>query len=61
MNEFKISKKSKLNYDSYYNKNGSAWRYIGAIDKVNNIIKLCNNLLKIILYFYKLIKIKCKN
>jgi len=42
VNNIAISHKLKNNYDSYYDDGTtSIWRTLGAIDKVNNILKLC--------------------
>ena len=39
--DINISDKLKSNYDIYY-EGESEWRWSGAIDKVNNIVSLCN-------------------
>ena len=41
MKEFSVDDKIKEFYDGYYN-GTSAWRQLRAIDKVNNIVRLCS-------------------
>lgn len=41
MEDISVSNKLKANYDSYY-EGESEWRWLGAIEKVNNIVLLCN-------------------
>ena len=44
MNEIMISDHLKSNYDCYYEDGDSEWRKLGAIDKADNIARLCGNL-----------------
>lgn len=39
--KLKVDDKLKANYDTYY-KGESEWRWLGSIDKVNNIVSLCS-------------------
>jgi len=42
MKNIYVNERLKDNYNNYY-KGESDWRWLGAIDKVNNIINLCND------------------
>lgn len=42
MQNFTPSKSLKENYDEYYKEGELEWRKLGATDKVNNIIQLCD-------------------
>lgn len=42
INDFSVSKKWKDNYDNHYKKDESDWRWLGAMEKVNNIVSLSN-------------------
>lgn len=44
MNEFKVRQDLISNYKDYYLSENSEWRRLGALDKSNNIISLCNDL-----------------
>lgn len=44
MIEVKISEHLQNNYEDYYEDGDSEWRWLGALDKVDNIQALCNNL-----------------
>ncbi|KAF3983166.1 MAG: class I SAM-dependent methyltransferase [Methylococcales symbiont of Hymedesmia sp. n. MRB-2018] len=44
MNEVKISEDLKGNYEDYYEGGDSEWRWLGAIDKAQNISTLCKGL-----------------
>ena len=39
-----VSEHLRENYDGYYSAGDSEWRRLGAIDKVENIVALCNGL-----------------
>lgn len=40
----KISDRLQHNYEKYYEKGDSEWRWIGALDKADNILALCKDL-----------------
>ncbi|OIO68659.1 MAG: class I SAM-dependent methyltransferase [Zetaproteobacteria bacterium CG12_big_fil_rev_8_21_14_0_65_55_1124] len=44
VNQTKVSDHLLSNYADYYEEGDSAWRWLGAIDKAENIVSLCNNL-----------------
>ena len=44
MKNYGLSEELKRNYDDYYKEGDSEWRRLGALDKADNIISLCNNL-----------------
>ena len=44
MLKLKVSDYLKTNYDDYYVQGDLEWRRVGAVDKVNNIVSLCNTL-----------------
>ena len=44
MNQVKVSEDLKDNYEDYYEEGDSEWRWLGAIDKAQNISTLCKNL-----------------
>ena len=44
MNQVKVSEDLKGNYEDYYEEGDSEWRWLGAIDKAQNISTLCKNL-----------------
>ena len=39
-----ISDRFQANYEDYYEQGDSEWRWLGALDKANNIVSLCNAL-----------------
>jgi len=39
-----ISDRLKANYEDYYEQGDSEWRWLGALDKANNIVSLCSAL-----------------
>ena len=41
MKDILLSNKLKTNYDNYYD-GESQWRWLGALDKVKNIVDLCS-------------------
>jgi len=43
MKELIVSEHLKNNYEGYYTGGDSEWRWLGAIDKAENIVSLCNN------------------
>jgi SAM-dependent methyltransferase len=44
MDKMGVSKKLRNNYDDYYKDGDSGWRWLGAIDKADNILSLSQNL-----------------
>ena len=42
MKDISVSDKLRANYDNYY-QGESEWRWLGALDKVSNIVTLCNS------------------
>lgn len=44
MDETKVSAHLLSNYEDYYKEGDSEWRWLGAIDKADNIITLCKSL-----------------
>jgi len=44
MDKFVLSSQMKSNYADYYKSGNSKWRWLGAIDKANNILILTHNL-----------------
>ncbi|MGK2906917.1 MAG: class I SAM-dependent methyltransferase [Desulfuromonadales bacterium] len=44
MNEIKVSEDLKNNYEDYYEDDDSEWRWLGALDKAQNISTLCKGL-----------------
>jgi ubiquinone/menaquinone biosynthesis C-methylase UbiE len=42
MKVLSVSDKLKAFYDDYYTEGESEWRWAGSLDKVNNIVTLCN-------------------
>ncbi len=45
MNDLGITEQLRANYDSYYDDPSlAAWRRIGALDKANNVVRLCAGL-----------------
>ncbi len=44
MSDIEISADLKSNYEDYYEEGDSEWRWLGAINKVNNIQALCTDL-----------------
>lgn len=42
MSDFSVNDRLKENYDNYY-EGESEWRWLGAIDKADNIVALCKN------------------
>ena len=43
MDETVLSKRLMNNYQHYYEEGDSEWRWLGAIDKAENIISLCSS------------------
>ena len=50
MNAVKISAHLQSNYEDYYEKGDSEWRWLGAKDKAHNIQILCKDLLTLSAY-----------
>jgi ubiquinone/menaquinone biosynthesis C-methylase UbiE len=44
MQEFLVDNQLKQNYDAYYEEGALEWRRLGAIDKVDNIVRLCTSI-----------------
>jgi ubiquinone/menaquinone biosynthesis C-methylase UbiE len=44
MNNIQISDHFRRNYEDYYETGDSKWRWLGALDKADNIISLCSTL-----------------
>lgn len=44
MKELTVSAQLRTNYESYYETEGSEWRWLGALGKCENIVSLCGGL-----------------